>query len=43
MTKNLIEQIQLIIIICGMDEPVDHRTFFQILESNWTQPFSFFN
>jgi hypothetical protein len=36
--KNVIEQIQLIIIISEMDEPVDGRTFSQIVESNWTQP-----
>jgi hypothetical protein len=41
--KYVIEQIQLIIIISRMDEPVDCRTFAQILESNWTQPSSFFN
>jgi hypothetical protein len=35
--KNVIEQIQLIIIISGTDEPVDRRTFSQIVESNWTQ------
>jgi hypothetical protein len=26
-----------------MDEPVDRRTFSQIVESNWAQPPSFFN
>jgi hypothetical protein len=30
-------------IISGMDEPVDRRTFSQIVESNWTQPPSFSN
>jgi hypothetical protein len=41
--ENVIEQIQLIMIISGMDEPVDCLTFSQIVESNWTQPPSFFN
>jgi hypothetical protein len=41
--KYVIEPIQLIITISGMDEPVDRRTFSQIVESNWTQPPSFFN
>jgi hypothetical protein len=41
--KNVIEQIQLIIIISGMDKPVDRCTFSQIVESNWKQPPSFFS
>jgi hypothetical protein len=41
--KKVIEQIQLIIIISGIDEPVDSRTFSQIVESNWKQLHSCFN